>query len=65
MLFFCQTVLINFILDNLLIDVSLWVYSQRGGAIWAEENEGGKVRGEPSRDFAKVNLVDKRGKIKK
>lgn len=28
---------------------------QRGSAIWAEENEGGKVRGEPSRDFAKVS----------
>lgn len=27
---------------------------QRGGGVWAEENDGGKVRGEPSRDFAKV-----------
>lgn len=27
---------------------------QKGGAIWAEETDGGKVRGEPSRDFAKV-----------
>lgn len=27
---------------------------QRSGGIWAEENDGGKVRGEPSRDFAKV-----------
>lgn len=31
-----------------------FVCLQRGGGIWAEENDGGKVRGEPSRDFAKV-----------
>jgi len=23
--------------------------------MWAEENDGGKIRGEPSRDFAKVS----------
>ncbi|XP_070764028.1 AT-rich interactive domain-containing protein 3B-like [Enoplosus armatus] len=31
---------------------------QRGNAIWAEENDGGKVRGEPSRDFAKLYELD-------
>ncbi|XP_069018796.1 AT-rich interactive domain-containing protein 3B-like [Embiotoca jacksoni] len=35
-----------------------WGYDEpmkrRGNAIWAEENDGGKVRGEPSRDFAKL-----------
>lgn len=33
----------------------LWGFLQRGSAIWAEESDGGKVRGEPSRDFAKVS----------
>ncbi|KAG7231097.1 hypothetical protein INR49_027137 [Caranx melampygus] len=33
-------------------------FKQRGGAIWAEENDGGKVRGEPSRDFAKLYELD-------
>ncbi|CAK6961583.1 AT-rich interactive domain-containing protein 3A-like [Scomber scombrus] len=33
-------------------------YKQRGSAIWAEENDGGKVRGEPSRDFAKLYELD-------
>lgn len=36
----------------------LFVGLQRGSAIWAEENDGGKVRGEPSRDFAKVSRFD-------
>ncbi|CAG08738.1 unnamed protein product, partial [Tetraodon nigroviridis] len=31
---------------------------QRGGGVWAEENDGGKVRGEPSRDFAKLYELD-------
>uniref|UniRef100_UPI0037E8B36D AT-rich interactive domain-containing protein 3A-like n=1 Tax=Semicossyphus pulcher TaxID=241346 RepID=UPI0037E8B36D len=31
---------------------------QRGSAIWAEDNDGGKVRGEPSRDFAKLYELD-------
>ncbi|XP_038562978.1 AT-rich interactive domain-containing protein 3A-like [Micropterus salmoides] len=31
---------------------------QRGSAIWAEENDGGKVKGEPSRDFAKLYELD-------
>ncbi|XP_008304466.1 AT-rich interactive domain-containing protein 3A-like [Stegastes partitus] len=31
---------------------------QRGGAVWAEEGDGGKVRGEPSRDFAKLYELD-------
>lgn len=31
---------------------------QRGSSIWAEENDGGKIRGEPSRDFAKVSRFD-------
>ncbi|KAM9377646.1 AT-rich interactive domain-containing protein 3B-like isoform 2-T2 [Pholidichthys leucotaenia] len=31
---------------------------QRGSALWAEENEGGKIRGEPSRDFAKLYELD-------
>ncbi|XP_053283684.1 AT-rich interactive domain-containing protein 3B isoform X1 [Pleuronectes platessa] len=31
---------------------------QRGSAIWAEENDGGKLRGEPSRDFAKLYELD-------
>lgn len=35
----------------------MFVRLQRGGAIWAEENDGGKVRGEPSRDFAKVGSL--------
>lgn len=39
---------------NLCLCVCLCVCLQRGGTIWAEENDGGKVRGEPSRDFAKV-----------
>uniref|UniRef100_A0A8C5E5X6 AT-rich interactive domain-containing protein 3 n=1 Tax=Gouania willdenowi TaxID=441366 RepID=A0A8C5E5X6_GOUWI len=29
-------------------------FKQRGNNIWAEESDGGKVRGEPSRDFAKL-----------
>ncbi|XP_036963815.1 AT-rich interactive domain-containing protein 3A-like [Acanthopagrus latus] len=33
-------------------------FKQRGGAIWPEENEGGKIRGEPSRDFAKLYELD-------
>ncbi|XP_071351919.1 AT-rich interactive domain-containing protein 3A-like [Trachinotus anak] len=33
-------------------------FKQRGTAIWAEENDGGKVRGEPSRDFAKLYELD-------
>ncbi|XP_054476156.1 AT-rich interactive domain-containing protein 3A-like [Anoplopoma fimbria] len=31
---------------------------QRGNAIWPEENEAGKIRGEPSRDFAKLYELD-------
>ncbi|XP_028263873.1 AT-rich interactive domain-containing protein 3A-like [Parambassis ranga] len=31
---------------------------QRGNAIWTEESDGGKVRGEPSRDFAKLYELD-------
>ncbi|KAM6936775.1 LOW QUALITY PROTEIN: AT-rich interactive domain-containing protein 3B-like [Xenentodon cancila] len=31
---------------------------QRGSGIWAEENDAGKVRGEPSRDFAKLYELD-------
>ncbi|XP_034443466.1 AT-rich interactive domain-containing protein 3A-like [Hippoglossus hippoglossus] len=31
---------------------------QRGSAIWAEETDGGKLRGEPSRDFAKLYELD-------
>ncbi|XP_013876980.1 AT-rich interactive domain-containing protein 3B [Austrofundulus limnaeus] len=39
------------------------LFRQRGGAgagggIWAEENEGGKAKGEPSRDFAKLYELD-------
>ncbi|XP_041650566.1 AT-rich interactive domain-containing protein 3B-like [Cheilinus undulatus] len=33
-------------------------FRQRGGAIWAEDSDGGKVRGEPSRDFAKLYELD-------
>ncbi|KAM3842503.1 AT-rich interactive domain-containing protein 3A-like [Diretmus argenteus] len=33
-------------------------FKQRGSAIWAEENDGGKARGEPSRDFAKLYELD-------
>ncbi|KAM3609197.1 uncharacterized protein V6R79_010881 [Siganus canaliculatus] len=33
-------------------------FKQRGSAIWAEENDGGKIRGEPSRDFAKLYELD-------
>ncbi|KAM9351497.1 AT-rich interactive domain-containing protein 3B-like [Symphorus nematophorus] len=33
-------------------------FKQRGNAIWAEENDGGKIRGEPSRDFAKLYELD-------
>ncbi|KAM9854517.1 AT-rich interactive domain-containing protein 3B-like [Aulostomus maculatus] len=33
-------------------------FKQRGSAIWAEDNEGGKARGEPSRDFAKLYELD-------
>ncbi|XP_040894521.1 AT-rich interactive domain-containing protein 3A-like [Toxotes jaculatrix] len=33
-------------------------FKQRGSAIWAEENDGGKVKGEPSRDFAKLYELD-------
>ncbi|XP_042352200.1 AT-rich interactive domain-containing protein 3A-like [Plectropomus leopardus] len=39
-----------------------WSYDeslkQRGSAIWAEDNDGGRVRGEPSRDFAKLYELD-------
>ncbi|XP_056272508.1 AT-rich interactive domain-containing protein 3B-like [Pseudoliparis swirei] len=31
---------------------------QRGNAIWAEEADGGKIKGEPSRDFAKLYELD-------
>lgn len=30
-------------------------FKQRGSGIWIEDSDGGKVRGEPSRDFAKVS----------
>ncbi|XP_042267714.1 AT-rich interactive domain-containing protein 3B-like [Thunnus thynnus] len=33
-------------------------FKQRGSAIWAEDNDGGKLRGEPSRDFAKLYELD-------
>ncbi|XP_072291224.1 AT-rich interactive domain-containing protein 3B [Eucyclogobius newberryi] len=33
-------------------------FKQRTGAIWAEEGDGGKARGEPSRDFAKLYELD-------
>ncbi|KAM7002640.1 AT-rich interactive domain-containing protein 3B-like [Tautogolabrus adspersus] len=33
-------------------------FKQRGGATWPEDNDGGKVRGEPSRDFAKLYELD-------
>lgn len=33
-------------------------FKQRGSAIWAEDNDGGKVKGEPSRDFAKLYELD-------
>eukprot|EP00066_Takifugu_rubripes_P004388 XP_003967725.2 PREDICTED: AT-rich interactive domain-containing protein 3B [Takifugu rubripes] len=43
-------------------DFADWGYDeqlkQRSGGIWAEENDGGKVRGEPSRDFAKLYELD-------
>ncbi|XP_037308581.2 AT-rich interactive domain-containing protein 3B-like [Pungitius pungitius] len=39
-----------------------WGYDEplnkRGNGMWAEENEGGKIRGEPSRDFAKLYELD-------
>ncbi|XP_047451270.1 AT-rich interactive domain-containing protein 3B-like [Mugil cephalus] len=31
---------------------------QRGSAIWVEDNDGGKIKGEPSRDFAKLYELD-------
>ncbi|XP_037539512.1 AT-rich interactive domain-containing protein 3A [Nematolebias whitei] len=36
------------------------LFKQRGGGggVWAEENEGGKIKGEPSRDFAKLYELD-------
>uniref|UniRef100_A0A667WY63 AT-rich interactive domain-containing protein 3 n=1 Tax=Myripristis murdjan TaxID=586833 RepID=A0A667WY63_9TELE len=33
-------------------------FKQRGSTMWAEENDGGKARGEPSRDFAKLYELD-------
>ncbi|XP_041705819.1 AT-rich interactive domain-containing protein 3A-like [Coregonus clupeaformis] len=33
-------------------------FKQKGSGGWAEENEGGKTRGEPSRDFAKLYELD-------
>ncbi|XP_023153403.2 AT-rich interactive domain-containing protein 3A-like [Amphiprion ocellaris] len=43
-------------------DFADWSYDehfkQRGGAVWADESDGGKVRGEPSRDFAKLYELD-------
>ncbi|XP_071271919.1 AT-rich interactive domain-containing protein 3B-like isoform X1 [Salvelinus alpinus] len=33
-------------------------FKQKGSVGWAEENEGGKTRGEPSRDFAKLYELD-------
>ncbi|KAJ8002578.1 hypothetical protein DPEC_G00160360 [Dallia pectoralis] len=33
-------------------------FKQKGSVGWAEENEGGKARGEPSRDFAKLYELD-------
>ncbi|CAL9696774.1 unnamed protein product [Knipowitschia caucasica] len=33
-------------------------FKQKGGAIWAEEGDGAKARGEPSRDFAKLYELD-------
>lgn len=34
------------------------LFKQRGSSIWTEENDGAKVRGEPSRDFAKLYVLD-------
>nr|XP_020515434.1 AT-rich interactive domain-containing protein 3A-like [Labrus bergylta] len=33
-------------------------FKQRGGAAWPEDNDVGKIRGEPSRDFAKLYELD-------
>uniref|UniRef100_A0A4W5MBR4 AT-rich interactive domain-containing protein 3 n=1 Tax=Hucho hucho TaxID=62062 RepID=A0A4W5MBR4_9TELE len=33
-------------------------FKQKGSVGWAEENEGGRTRGEPSRDFAKLYELD-------
>uniref|UniRef100_A0A8C6UDL6 AT-rich interactive domain-containing protein 3 n=1 Tax=Neogobius melanostomus TaxID=47308 RepID=A0A8C6UDL6_9GOBI len=33
-------------------------FKKRGSAIWAEDGDGGKARGEPSRDFAKLYELD-------
>ncbi|KAL0968693.1 hypothetical protein UPYG_G00270300 [Umbra pygmaea] len=33
-------------------------FKLKGSVSWAEENEGGKARGEPSRDFAKLYELD-------
>lgn len=33
-------------------------FKQRGSAVWAEDNDGGRGRGEPSRDFAKLYELD-------
>uniref|UniRef100_A0A3Q3KGZ5 AT-rich interactive domain-containing protein 3 n=1 Tax=Mastacembelus armatus TaxID=205130 RepID=A0A3Q3KGZ5_9TELE len=33
-------------------------FKQRGSTMWAEENDGGKVKGEPSKDFAKLYELD-------
>lgn len=34
------------------------VHVQRGCGVWTEDSDGGKLRGEPSRDFAKVSRPD-------
>uniref|UniRef100_UPI003AB090C9 AT-rich interactive domain-containing protein 3B-like n=1 Tax=Centroberyx gerrardi TaxID=166262 RepID=UPI003AB090C9 len=33
-------------------------FKQRGSSSWVEENDGGKAKGEPSRDFAKLYELD-------
>ncbi|KAM4734392.1 AT-rich interactive domain-containing protein 3B-like isoform 2-T2 [Anableps anableps] len=34
------------------------LFKQRGSSIWTEESDGAKVKGEPSRDFAKLYELD-------
>ncbi|KAI3371200.1 hypothetical protein L3Q82_023821 [Scortum barcoo] len=35
-----------------------WLTQDRGSTMWPEETDGGKVKGEPSRDFAKLYELD-------
>lgn len=42
--------------SSTILDLSISLILQNGNASWNEESDGGRGRGEASRDFAKVNV---------